>query len=73
MIYSVDRIEGDTVVLITDDGAVRREARAVFSTDVYEGAVFFFDGGSLIPCSSLEDARRKRVRAWMNRRKAEDQ
>ncbi len=72
MIYSVDRIEGEYIVLVSDDGEARKENRNRFSCEIREGDVFLCENETFIPCVSIAEARKKRVRAWMDQKKTKE-
>ena len=68
MIFSIDRFEGEYVILISDDDAIRREKRVGFPSGICEGDVFVLENDVFLPFESAAEARKHMVRAWMNGR-----
>ncbi len=67
MNYSVDRIEGNYVILIDSDGAVLEVERSAFSFDVREGEIVQLREESFISCRNEAEVQRSKVRSLMSR------
>jgi len=69
MFFSVDRFEGEYVVLVTDNGEVIREKMSDFSMAMREGDIFIIENETYVRCESEAEARKRFVRSWMKKHK----
>ena len=67
MLYSLDRIEGETVVLVDDEGASCCVPVDCLPTGACEGKMYRKVGETYTEDIAAEQARRERVQALQNR------